>query len=196
MASALLAKLKINNPPAVKNQIEINIRGNPKIKEQGQGQGQGQKEQVQEQKEQAQAQQGQEPRFTIIDESKTMLFDRNTFLKSIRKIPDDELKSNAKDPILLPTETDASKKKTTRKIRPKTGKKKDTIVSPIKMNVEDQNIVNPVINVDTLELNPVANPLPEPVKESGEIKKDKKMTVRRTKKPIIGVIMKIPLRSG
>ena len=47
----------------------------------------------------------------------------------------------------------------------------------IKMNVEDQNIVNPVINVDTLELNPVADPLPEPVKESGEIKKDKKMTV-------------------
>ena len=29
MAAALLAKLKVNNPPEVKQQFEIKIRGNP-----------------------------------------------------------------------------------------------------------------------------------------------------------------------
>ena len=56
---ALLAKLKINNPPRTKQQFEINIRGNADIIE--------------------------KPPVTIIDESKTANFDRATFLQNIKK---------------------------------------------------------------------------------------------------------------
>jgi len=58
---ALLAKLKINNPPRTKQQFEINIRGNLDIEK------------------------PERPEVTIIDESKTTNFDRATFLQNIKK---------------------------------------------------------------------------------------------------------------
>ena len=64
MAAALLAKLKINNPPVTKQQVEINIRGNPAAFDI-------------EKQEKAPA--------TIIDESKNANFDRATFLKTFKK---------------------------------------------------------------------------------------------------------------
>ena len=64
MAAALLAKLKINKPPAVKKEIEIKIKGNP-IEVEG----------------------AAEPTAPpqIVDETQTTNFDRNTYLKSFQK---------------------------------------------------------------------------------------------------------------
>ena len=85
---ALLARLKINNPPVTKQQVEINIRGNPA-------------------KEKAKA--------TIIDESKTGFFDRESFFNTLKKVKEPVPKEPA---VIRPTEPIATKKNTTRKVKP------------------------------------------------------------------------------
>ena len=100
---ALLAKLKINNPPVTKQQVEINIRGNPA------------KEKVQ---------------ATIIDETKTGNFDRASFFNTLKKVKEPEKKEPALP--LAPIESLIPKKNTTRKNKPtiKLGSKKPVQEEP------------------------------------------------------------------
>jgi hypothetical protein len=183
MAAAFLAKLKINNPPEVKQQIEIKIRRNPEIKAQ-EGQPAKAKQSAKVQPAEVEA---QVRKLTIIDESKTNQFDRNTFLQSIRKDPDVLKAYNPviqEEPVLQVDPT-VSKKKTTRKIKPS---KKDTIATSIqidevvpKITMEEILMPQPAVPTETT--------VPADTAETaapGELK-PKKITIRRTKKPIVGV---------
>ena len=99
MAAALLAKLKVNNPPEVKQQFEIKIRGNPA----------------------AAAEKGERAAPVITDISKTANFDRATFLKTLQKP-----KVLNKEPApAVPKEPSPSKEPTVpRKIKMKPATKK------------------------------------------------------------------------
>lgn len=94
MAAALLAKLKVNNPPEVKQQFEIKIRGNP-----------------------AAAAERVAPMIT--DMSKTANFDRATFLKTLQKP-----KVLNKDAALVPQEPAAPAPAVPRTIKMKPATKK------------------------------------------------------------------------
>ena len=136
---ALLARLKINNPPVTKQQVEINIRGNPA-------------------KEKTQA--------TIIDESKTGFFDRESFFNTLKKVKEPlEKKTMPAVPVpavpvpAAPLPVPAAPKNTTRKIKP-------------------------TIKIASKKPAPAEEPLPaeEPMQEP--VIPIKKATIRKTKKPI------------
>lgn len=133
---ALLARLKINNPPVTKQQVEINIRGNPA-------------------KEKAKA--------TIIDESKTGFFDRESFFNTLKKVKEPLEKKTVPAPEPAMPEPampePATKKNTTRKIKP-----------TIKISKKPEPA--PAVQ------EPVQEPIQEPAAPV------KKATVRKTKKPI------------
>jgi hypothetical protein len=138
---ALLAKLKINNPPVTKQQVEINIRGNPA-------------------KEKAQV--------AIIDESKTGNFDRASFFNTLKKVKEPLPKEPAvfvKEPIVPTEPVEIKKKNTTRKVKPtiKISKKPEPAIEPTQVQE--------------------AMPAPEPAVQ--EPMPAKKVTVRKTKKPIL-----------
>jgi hypothetical protein len=84
MAAALLAKLKINNPPIAKQEFEIKIRGNPAIERQNKP-------------------------VTIIDESKDANFDRAAFMKTLQRPPVQPLIPSQP---LIPVESEALAKPT------------------------------------------------------------------------------------
>jgi hypothetical protein len=150
MAAALLAKLKINNPPVTKQQVEINIRGNPAAFDI-------------EKQEKAPA--------TIIDESKNANFDRATFLKTFKK-PRVVQQPGPAGPALLaqvpvpvPAGPAEPKKQTKLKI-------KTAVKAPVQEQV------------------PVAEPMPAEPMPAEPIAK--KLTIRKTKKPLIGTIKEGP----
>ena len=87
--AALLAKLKLNKPPAIKKDMEINIRGNinaKKVVQKKKEDGRDKEEEADEADEadEDEIQEKQMKGVKIIDESNKK-FDRDTFLKSFKK---------------------------------------------------------------------------------------------------------------
>jgi hypothetical protein len=154
MAAALLAKLKINNPPITKQEFEVNIRGNPAI---------------------------EKPAVTIRDESKNMNFDRASFLKTFQKpkvvhkeapmfVPAAIVPSTVVPTAAVPAPVGEPK---IRKIKPKTAVKTVALSEPIALVVSTK---------------PIDDDVEPPEVEAREVEpKTRKMTVRKTKKPMAGV---------
>jgi len=160
---ALLAKLKINNPPAVKQQFDIKIRGAPGI-EKGPG---------------IEKVPGNEmgPRtVNIRDESKNINFDRATYLKTFVKPkfvnvegPTVPMPAVPMPAVPAPT-VPAIEEPLPVKIK---------IKRPVKKTLIEKPAEPPVVPEP-----PVA---PEPVEP---VEKPQKITVRRTKKPLTSVAVK------
>jgi len=164
MAAALLAKLKINNPPVIKQQIEINIRGKPAVGK----------------------------AVALVDESNAN-FDRETFLKTFQKpkiiqgpaaqgpaIQGPAAQGPAvqgpaiQGPAVLAKEPEIkkTKKQTTRKIR--LGEPKP---APEPAPAEPAPVAPAPAVQEPAPVAPApAEPAPAP-----------KITVRKTKKPLLGV---------
>jgi len=155
MAAALLAKLKINNPPITKQEFEVNIRGNPAI---------------------------EKPAVTIRDESKNMNFDRASFLKTFQKPKVVHKEAPAVAPAVVPAApvvpTPATEPKI-RKIKPKTAVKTAIPIEPVPSEPA------PLVVSTKTSKKEVEPAEVEPAEEAEP--KTKKITVRKTKKPIVGV---------
>ena len=183
MAAALLAKLKINKPPVGKQEMEINL---PAKREPGKGMELAKgMEPVLNIKEpvlrEALPLPLAEPTLNIIDERERGAFDRNTFLKTFKN-PKVLLEpvGQAKEPVgqaKEPAVRTGIKKQITRKRKVIVGEK--------------LIITEPAIH------EPAAKPL-EVIEAEGVIeavaKPQKKITVRRTKKPIAVEMKEGPLK--
>jgi hypothetical protein len=195
MAAALLAKLKINNPPMPKQNIEINIKGKdvgqrPALERPAGLEGEGEKAIEIEKKaieEEGIEEEGKKvaAAVKIIDESKKANFDRNTFLKSFKRpkivmaasVPPAVAGPIAPAPLVKP------KKQVTRKLTIKN-----------KAILPEQAVVPAAVL-------PGEAPLPLPLLAAVQAEAEAeaqaealpavapkiKLTIRRTKKPIIGV---------
>jgi hypothetical protein len=155
MAAALLAKLKINKPPAVKQQFEINIRGNP-----AEGK-------------------GERVAAAIIDESKTANFDRATFLKTLQQplinkpVAAPIVAPIVAAPIIIePTVPPTGKIKINTKVKVK-AKTAKAPAEPLPAAAEAEPVA-------LEEAGPAVEA--EPAVEAGPA--PKKITIRRTKKPL------------
>ena len=177
MAAALLAKLKINNPPALQKTLEIKINGDKapaKALEKA----------LEKAPAKAQAQQAPgEPMMkvvTFIDESRQGQFDRNDFLKSFKKpiiinsdtviaaqVPGPAVSEAA--PLVPADVVPAPAVPKKRTLKPKITKKTQALVEAA-LAAEPAIAAEPV---DAAEPASAAKPL--------------KVTVRRTKKPLVGV---------
>jgi len=172
MAAALLAKLKINKPPAAKQLVEIKIRGKAEgLEDEGVQNVQkefGVQKELGMQKEPGEPKMAGpiKPAMKIIDESMNLQFDRNTFLKNFQK-PKIVNTLVAAEPPAPPVPVQPQpikpKKNTTRKL-----KIKEPAPLPVPINIL-----------------PVPAPAPVPAQE--EEATATKITIRRTKKPVIGV---------
>ena len=174
MAAALLAKLKINKPPAAKQLVEIKIRGKAEGLE-DEGVQNVQKEfGVQKELGEPKMAGPIKPAMKIIDESMNLQFDRNTFLKNFQK-PKIVNTLVAAEPPAPPMPVAGQpqpikpKKNTTRKL-----KIKEAVPLPV-----------PVPEPVPINILPAPAPAPAPAQE--EEATATKITIRRTKKPVIGV---------
>ena len=174
MAAALLAKLKINKPPAAKQLVEIKIRGKAEGLE-DEGVQNVQKEfGVQKELGEPKMAGPIKPAMKIIDESMNLQFDRNTFLKNFQK-PKIVNTLVAAEPPAPPMPVAGQpqpikpKKNTTRKL-----KIKEAVPLPV-----------PVPEPVPINILPAPAPAPAPAQE--EAATATKITIRRTKKPVIGV---------
>ena len=176
MAAALLAKLKINKPPVAKEIVEIKIRGKAEGLDLG----------LRQQREPGQKEDEREPVLVkpaakIIDESMNANFDRGTFLKNFQRpkvintlgpVPAAPVLSEPK-----PAPAAAKpKKNTTRKLNIKAP-------SALKEKVPEpaEQAVAVAAQVEALE-----EPAPA-LEEPLGVPAKTKLTIRRTKKPAVGV---------
>ena len=173
MAAALLAKLKINKPPAAKQLVEIKIRGKAEgLEDEGVQKEQKELGVQKEQKEPGEPKMAGpiKPAMKIIDESMNLQFDRNTFLKNFQK-PKIVNTLVAAEPPAPPMPVAGQpqpikpKKNTTRKL-----KIKEAVPLPV-----PEPAPAPI------------NILPAPAPAQEEEATATKITIRRTKKPVIGV---------
>ena len=184
MAAALLAKLKINKPPAPKQEIEINIRGKAPVPRQ---------ERVERDFEQDKEKELEQPLLPplkaapapiplerrvafVVDESKINKFDRDTFLKSFQK---PKVIRGEDVPLALIVEAPApaeiaikTKKQTTRKLKIKG--KTNLPIEP----TEVEALAPAILEAPQVEV--------APVEALAELK-NTKLTIRKTKKPVVGI---------
>ena len=170
MAAALLAKLKINKPPVAKQIMEINIKGKVDVDVEGRAEVEGRVEADYERLITQKEPRLVAPKFSMIDESKVAKFDRDTFLKNFQRpkvvntlapvlAKPDLAKPDLAKPLVEPVPK--TKKNITRKLK---------IKAPTGITKEQVPAV--------IELEPAIDDEPEMVIP---------MTIRRTKKPAIGV---------
>ncbi len=154
MAAALLAKLKINNPPVAKKEFEINIRGDiAAIENKGAA--------------------------TIIDESKNANFDRATFLKTFQK------PKIVQAPVQAPVVQTPAPAKVPIKIKlPKKS------IKPA-LPQEPALLEEPALPQEpALPVKPAL--LEEP--EEPALPVEPKITIRKTKKPIMAPVLEGPFK--
>jgi hypothetical protein len=189
MAAALLAKLKINNPPVKKQDIEINIRekrdvDKPAVDKPGPA-----APAIDKPGPAAPAIDKPGPAapaiekhvVKIIDDSKNADFDRVTYLKTFQKpkfaiepakAPIEPAKAPIEppiEPVPAPVQEPATKKKTTRKIRPK-----------------EPTMKEPAMKEPTMKEPAMKEPTMKEMNETDiEPTKTHKVTIRRTKKPLL-----------
>ena len=191
MAAALLAKLKINNPPMPKQNIEINIKG----KDVGQRPvlerpaAVGPARAAEEEREEGKKEEGVKAAAAvkIIDESKKANFDRNTFLKSFKRpkiVMAASVPPAAAGPVAGPIVAAPlvkPKKQVTRKLTIKN-----------KAILPEQAVVPAAVLPGEA---PLHLPLHAAVQSEAEAEAQAlpavapkiKITIRKTKKPIVGV---------
>jgi len=163
---ALLAKLKINNPPVVKQQFEIKIRGAPAnerapANEKGPGIEKGPGNEM-------------GPRtVNIRDESKNINFDRATYLKTFVKPK--FVNTEGPDP-LVPAP-----------LVPVPAPLVPTIEEPVPVKIKIKKTVKKTLIEKPAEPPVVPEP---PVAPAEPLEKTQKITVRRTKKPLTSVAIK------
>ena len=164
MAAALLAKLKINKPPVAKQLVEINIKGK--------AEGLGAERPFPEMKEPAQ-QVGIKPieGAKVVDESKLAKFDRDTFLKSFVR----PKVVNTLAPALAPALSEVvSAPAPALLVKPK-----KNLTRKLKIKGQAQQVQ---AQVEQAQVQAEAEG-----EEAAMVIPKTKLTVRRTKKPAIGV---------
>jgi hypothetical protein len=157
MAAALLAKLKVNNPPEVKQQFEIKIRGDlaaaaPDKQERG------------------------ATTMTITDISKTAKFDRATFLNTLQQ----NRKVLTKEPVAAPRKEPIAPVEPTAPRKIKLPRK--TAAKPAPAPVQEPAPAPVQVQVPEQEQEQVPEQEQEPVQEQAA---PKKITIRKTKKPAV-----------
>jgi hypothetical protein len=181
MAAALLAKLKINKPPVAKEIVEIKIRGKAEGLDLGLG--------LRQQREPGQKEDEREPVLVkpaakIIDESMNANFDRGTFLKNFQRpkvintlgpVPAAPVLSEPK-PVPAAPAAAKPKKNTTRKLN---------IKAPSELKEKVPEPAEPAVAV-AAQVEALEEPAPA-LEEPLGVPAKTKLTIRRTKKPAVGV---------
>jgi hypothetical protein len=192
MAAALLAKLKINKPPVPKQEIEINIRGKapaPGQKAERLERDIDQEEDIIKEQPKLLTERPQLERRVafVVDESKKNKFDRDTFLKSFQKpkvVNEPGLALPAAAAVAAPVALAPTgvavkpKKQTTRKLKIKG---KTNLPTEAIEPIEGEALAPAPALVEALPIELAT------VEGAPLIKKPRALTIRKTKKPVVGI---------